>query len=55
MKCLRTITTALLLLLLTQLAACAHDEKSGAGIEWDILNEEVMELLRTGGRICVRE
>jgi len=55
MKCLRTITMALLLLLLTQLAACAQYAESdagfaeGAGIEWDILNQEVMELQFTPG------
>jgi hypothetical protein len=51
MKCFLTSATAVLLILLATPAAFAE----GAGIEWDILNEEVMELLRTGGRICVRE
>jgi len=44
MKCILTITTSLLLLLLTTPPVCAQ----GAGIEWDILNQEVTELYRGG-------
>ena len=44
MKCFLTSATAVLLMLLTTPAAFAE----GAGVEWDILNQEVLELLRTG-------
>lgn len=44
MKYILTITTAFLLLLLATPSVFAQ----GAGIEWDILNQEVMELYRTG-------
>ncbi len=44
MKYILTITTAFLLLLLATPPVFAQ----GAGIEWDILNQEVMELYRTG-------
>ncbi|MGH8604385.1 MAG: tetratricopeptide repeat-containing protein [Gammaproteobacteria bacterium] len=44
MKIIRTIGTAALLLLLVVPSVLAQ----GAGIEWDILNQEVMELYRTG-------
>ena len=44
MKCFLTSATAVLLMLLATPAAFAE----GAGIEWDILNQEVTELTRTG-------
>ena len=48
MKCILTITTSLLLLLLVtrcdRPSVCAQ----GAGIEWEILNQEVMGLIRGG-------
>ena len=44
MKIIRTIGTAALLLWLVVPSVLAR----GAGIEWDILNQEVMELYRTG-------
>ena len=44
MDCTRTIATALMLLLLATSSAFAQ----GAGLEWEILNEEVKELYRTG-------
>ncbi len=44
MKYILTITTAFLLLLLATPPVFAQ----GAGNEWDILNQEVMELYRTG-------
>ena len=44
MKYLPTITTAFLLLLLAAPSLFAQ----GAGSEWDLLNQEVMELYRAG-------
>ena len=44
MKHLLTITATCVLLCLATSSAWAE----GAGIEWDVLNDEVMELLRTG-------
>ena len=44
MKHLLTITATCVLLCLTTSPVWAE----GAGIEWDVLNDEVMELLRTG-------
>ena len=44
MKHLLAITTTCVLLCLTTPPAWAE----GAGIEWDVLNDEVRELLRTG-------
>ena len=44
MKHILTITTACVLLCLTTPPVLAE----GAGIEWDVLNDEVMELIRTG-------
>ena len=44
MDCTRTIATALMLLSLATSSAFAQ----GAGLEWEILNEEVKELYRTG-------
>ena len=44
MKHLLAITTTCVLLCLTTPPAWAE----GAGIEWDVLNDEVMELYRTG-------
>ena len=44
MKIIRTIGTTALLLLLVVPSVLAQ----GAGIEWDILNQEVRELYRTG-------
>ena len=44
MKYILTITTAFLLLLLATPPVFAQ----GAGIEWDILNQELMELYLTG-------
>ena len=44
MKHILTITTAYVLLCLTSTPVFAE----GAGLEWDILNDEVMELYRTG-------
>jgi hypothetical protein len=51
MKYVLTITTALLLLVLATQPVFAQ----GAGSEWDSLNQEVMELYRTGkyGRAVV--
>ena len=43
MKCLLAITTTCVLLCLTTPPAWAE----GAGIEWDVLNDEVRELYRT--------
>ena len=43
MKYILTIATALLLLF----TSCSPS-KQGAGIEWDTLNQEIMELYRTG-------
>ena len=42
----RAILFTLVLALLFGVSSLAH--ASGAGIEWEILNQEVMELLRTG-------
>ena len=44
MKYLLAITTTCVLLCLSTPAVWAE----GAGIEWDVLNDEVMELIRTG-------
>ena len=44
MKHILTITTACVLLCLTSTPVFAQ----GAGLEWDILNDEVKELYRTG-------
>ena len=44
MRYIMTITTAFWLLLLATTSVFAQ----GVGIEWDILNQEVMELYRTG-------
>ena len=44
MKHLLTITATCVLLCLATSSAWAE----GAGIEWDVLNDEVMELFRTG-------
>ena len=44
MKHLLAITTTCVLLCLSTPAVWAE----GAGIEWDVLNDEVMELIRTG-------
>ncbi len=46
--CARAMLTIRLAFLLLLLAATSCDNRSGAGDEWDALNNEAMELHRTG-------